>query len=72
MASNAKMPGTEVPVSERTEARGADAGPRLDDQEHLAVSEFTAAFAAAPSPFGDDLIFPLPVEQLTYIPTATP
>jgi hypothetical protein len=32
----------------------------------LAVSEFTAENAGAQSPFGDDLIFPLPVEKLRY------
>jgi hypothetical protein len=32
-----------------------------------AVSELVADRAAAPSPFGDDQTFPLPVERLTYI-----
>jgi hypothetical protein len=32
----------------------------------LAVSEFTAEHTGAQSPFGDDLIFPLPVEDLRY------
>jgi len=32
----------------------------------LAVSEFAADRAGASSPFGDDLTFPLPVEQLRY------
>ncbi|MET8147333.1 hypothetical protein ACIBSW_25975 [Actinoplanes sp. NPDC049668] len=36
---------------------------------HLAVSELIADRAAAPSPFGDDQTFPLPVERLTYRPT---
>ena len=35
---------------------------------HLPVSELLADRAAAPSPFGDDQTFPLPVERLTYIP----
>ena len=32
----------------------------------LAVSEFAADRAGASSPFGDDITFPFPVEQLTY------
>jgi hypothetical protein len=36
---------------------------------HLAVSELVADRAAAPSPFGDDQTFPLPVDSLVYIPT---
>jgi len=72
VASNARMPGTAVPVSDRTEARGVDAGPRVGSKGHLAVSELVADRAAAPSPFGDDLTFPLPVDRLTYTPTTTP
>ena len=37
----------------------------------LAVSEFTAESTGAQSPFGDDIVFPLPVERLRYAhPTA--
>jgi hypothetical protein len=36
------------------------------------VSELVSDRAAAPSPFGDDLTFPLPVKDLTYTPTTTP
>ncbi|MBB2945117.1 hypothetical protein FB565_004850 [Actinoplanes lutulentus] len=32
------------------------------------VSELISDRAAAPSPFGDDQTFPLPVENLTYQP----
>lgn len=32
----------------------------------LAVSEFTAEHTGAQSPFGDDIVFPLPVDQLRY------
>jgi hypothetical protein len=32
----------------------------------LPVSEFTFDRAGAGSPFGDDLTFPLPADQLTY------
>jgi len=35
---------------------------------HLEVSELFATRAAAPSPFGDDQTFPLPVESLTHKP----
>jgi hypothetical protein len=72
VARDAEMPGTSVPVNNRTEARGADAGPRSPDDGHLPVSELVADRAAAPSPFGDDQTFPLPVERLTYTPTFTP
>ena len=33
---------------------------------HLVVSELFSDRAAAPSPFGDDVTFPLPVEHLSY------
>ena len=39
---------------------GPDHGPH-------AVSELVADRPAAPSPFGDDQIFPLPLERITYI-----
>jgi hypothetical protein len=71
VAANAEMPGTEVTENDATESRGHDAGPRLKDG-HLPVSELVADRAAAPSPFGDDQTFPLPVEELTYTPTTTP
>lgn len=32
----------------------------------LPISEATSDRAGAGSPFGDDITFPLPVEQLTY------
>ena len=66
MASNAKMPGTSVSQSQETEARG------VDMKGHLNVSELVSDRAAAPSPFGDDITFPLPVDRLTYTPTLTP
>jgi hypothetical protein len=65
VASKARMPGTGVSVNDETESRGSAPGP-------LAVSEIVADRAAAPSPFGDDQTFPLPVEELTYTPTLTP
>ena len=72
MAANAEMPGTEVTEDDATESRGHDAGPRSPKDGHLPVSELVADRAAAPSPFGDDQTFPLPVEELTYTPTTTP
>ena len=63
MAAENKMPGTDV--------RGG-AGPRrsepVADNGHLAVAELVSDRPAAPSPFGDDQEFPLPVEQLSYQP----
>ncbi|GID97749.1 hypothetical protein ACFQFC_22005 [Amorphoplanes digitatis] len=52
-------------------ARGATAhkGAVTVKDGHLAVSEIISDRAAAPSPFGDDQTFPLPVERLTYQPT---
>ena len=41
----------------------------VSTEGHLAVSELIADRPAAPSPFGDDQTFPLPVEQLSYIPS---
>jgi hypothetical protein len=64
VAAENKLPGTAV--------RGG-AGDRMtqpvDAKGHLAVSELVADRAAAPSPFGDDQTFPLPVDRLTYIPS---
>jgi hypothetical protein len=71
VASEGDLPGTEVPVSGKTGYRGAAPGPTGPDG-HLVVSELVADRAAAPSPFGDDQTFPLPVEDLTYTPTTTP
>jgi hypothetical protein len=66
VAAENKLPGTAV--------RGG-AGDRktqsVDTSGHLAVSELLADRAAAPSPFGDDQTFPLPVESLNYI-SSTP
>jgi len=67
VAPDAKMPGTTVSegTAETSRARSAKDG-------YLPVSELVADRAAAPSPFGDDQTFPLPVEDLTYTPTTTP
>ena len=34
---------------------------------HLPVNELLGEFQGANSPFGDDVTFPLPVEQLPYV-----
>ena len=64
MAAQNKLPGTDV--------RGG-AGSRqtqsVSTKGHLAVSEVVSDRAAAPSPFGDDQTFPLPVDQLNYFPS---
>lgn len=52
MASQAKK---QVPEKAKAAAEG-----------HLEVSELLSDRPAAPSPFGDDQTFPLPVERLTY------
>jgi hypothetical protein len=60
------LPGTAV--SESASDRPSRA--RSVKPGHLTVSELAADRAAALSPFGDDQTFPLPVEELTYKPTA--
>ncbi|GIF05345.1 hypothetical protein [Actinoplanes siamensis] len=60
MASEGKLPGTDVSKTRGGSARGVD----MKGQIH--VSELISDRAAAPSPFGDDQIFPLPVESLRY------
>ena len=65
VAPDAEMPGTAVTqgtADETSRARAAKPG-------HLPVAELVADRAAAPSPFGDDQTFPLPVEELTYTAT---
>jgi hypothetical protein len=47
------------PEPRRTRARTVKPG-------RLPVSEFAFDRAGAASPFGDDVVFPLPVEQLDY------
>ena len=64
----ADIPGT--PVSEGTAEQTSRARPAK--LGHLPVSELVADRAAAPSPFGDDQEFPLPIEELTYTATTTP
>ena len=69
MTSDANLPGTEV------SAHGVEDRPsrsRGIKEGHLVVSELWSDRAAAPSPFGDDQVFPLPVEELTYSRSTTP
>jgi succinate dehydrogenase / fumarate reductase iron-sulfur subunit len=42
------------------------AGPPVDERGRLPISEFTFDRAAASSPFGDDVTFPLPAKELNY------
>jgi hypothetical protein len=44
---------------------------RSPKEGHLTVGELVSDRAAAPSPFGDDQTFPLPVGELTYKPPIT-
>ncbi|MEV8504270.1 hypothetical protein AB0368_05465 [Actinoplanes sp. NPDC051475] len=69
MGANNKMPGTAVEAGAATQKPGRESSIK---EGHLAVSELISDRAAAPSPFGDDQTFPLPVERLTYTPTTTP
>ena len=65
--ADAKMPGTEV-VDGGLHQTGGTTRARSPKEGHLAVAELVSDRAAAPSPFGDDQEFPLPVEQLSYQP----
>jgi hypothetical protein len=48
-------------------ARRAVSRTRPVADGHLPLTEATFDRAGAPSPFGDDLQFPLPVSNLTYV-----
>ena len=65
--AEAKVPDTAVADSGSAESSRA----RSPKEGYLEVAELVSSRAAAPSPFGDDLSFPLPVEELTYIPPTT-
>jgi len=65
VASNADLPGSAITLSDHSHSPGAAPGP-LGPDGHLVVSELVSDRAAAPSPFGDDVTFPLPVKDLTY------
>jgi len=68
VASDAELPDTAVSEGSADETSRA----RSVKEGHLPVSEIASDRAAAPSPFGDDQTFPLPVEELSYIPTIAP
>ncbi|APT86407.1 MULTISPECIES: hypothetical protein [Corynebacterium] len=42
------------------------AWPKNEHREH-AITEVSSPFAGAPSPYGDDLILPMPAEKLNYV-----
>jgi hypothetical protein len=62
VAADAEPVIDEAPGGSASRARPVKAG-------HLDVAELVSDRAAAPSPFGDDQTFPLPVDELTYKPT---
>ena len=70
VASNEKLPGTSVEVGRPSEA--VSTRSRSAPVGHLPVSELAADRPGGPSPFGDDIEFPLPVEELRYTHTTTP
>jgi succinate dehydrogenase / fumarate reductase iron-sulfur subunit len=55
----------EYAVNWHRQVPGPQAAP-VDETGRLAISEFTFDRPAAPSPFGDDVTFPLPTEHLNY------
>ncbi|MEU4216790.1 hypothetical protein [Actinoplanes sp. NPDC026623] len=58
-------------ADDKARSSAAREGSASAKEAHLAVSELVSDRAAAPSPFGDDQTFPLPVERLNYIPTVS-
>jgi hypothetical protein len=68
VAEDAKMPGTDVVDGQLHQSGGTTTRVRTPKDGHLAVAELVSDRPAAPSPFGDDQEFPLPVEQLRYQP----
>ena len=69
MGADNKMPGTSVAEGHATQGPGRESSIK---EGHLPVSELISDRPAAPSPFGDDQTFPLPVEELTYTRSTTP
>jgi hypothetical protein len=74
--AEAKVPGTGVTdggSAESSRVRSSQSSrARSPKDGYLEVAELVSSRPAAPSPFGDDQTFPLPVEELTYTPTTTP
>jgi hypothetical protein len=71
VGTEATVPGTDVTDAAASQSPAASR-VRAPKEGNLAISELAADRPAAPSPFGDDQTFPLPVEDLTYTPTTTP
>ena len=69
--AEAKVPGAAVTDGGASD-NSAVTRARSPKDGYLPVAELVADRPAAPSPFGDDQEFPLPVEELTYTPTTTP
>jgi hypothetical protein len=70
--SSETVKGTSVSVENNlpdTAGAGARDGEPTSSNGHLTVSELVSERPAAPSPFGDDQTFPLPVDRLNYIPS---
>ena len=65
-----KLPGTSVTVGEPSPQVAARS--RSVKTGHLPVSELAFDRPAAPSPFGEDIEFPMPIEDLRYTHTTTP
>ena len=73
------VPGTSVREGGPTGPSAPDLAP-VDSQGrgvtvkagHLPVSEIASDRPGGPSPFGDDLEFPLPVDTLRYTHSTTP
>ncbi|MBD0855949.1 hypothetical protein AZH46_13435 [Corynebacterium striatum] len=42
------------------------AWPKNENREH-AITEIYAPFAGASSPYGDDLVLPMPAEKFNYV-----
>jgi hypothetical protein len=55
-------------ADEKAPVSAEDSRARTVKEGHLAVAELVSERAAAPSPFGDDQTFPLPVEELNFRP----
>ncbi|GAB1644720.1 hypothetical protein [Krasilnikovia sp. MM14-A1259] len=64
--AQAKVAGTPA-----TGDRASGSRAQTPKDGYLTVSELVSDRPAAPSPFGDDQTFPLPVERLTYAPSTS-
>lgn len=55
-------------ADEKAPVSAEDTRVRTVKDGHLAVAELVSERPAAPSPFGDDQTFPLPVDELNFVP----